>query len=428
MIRINHAYTWPRRLRCWPRRLRCIGVAAVAALLICTTARAGDSYHWLQITADGLEARAITQETSCPRATIDGAETYMSVRAPPDRAFPILVCALSVPRTVTEAAIEGRPLALPPKRVDKMLLIGDTGCRLKSILAQDCNSIKAWPFRLVADLSAEMSPDLVLHLGDLLYREAACPAIRKGCAGSPFGDNWAAWKADFFEPAGALLPAAPWIFVRGNHENCRRAHEGWSRFFAPGPYEPGVCRAQDPAYSVDLGGLTLVVMDLIESEERAIDETRVKIYREQFEKLASIKGPLWIATHKPIYGSFAVLLGVSQGDNKTLAAAARGVLPANLQAILSGHLHLFEVVSYVEDFPAQIISGHGGDYLDPFPPKKFDGVAINDVTVEVGRSAPPVFGFATLQRGEGEWIVTGYDAHATSLIRCRMQARKLKCE
>jgi hypothetical protein len=405
-----------------------VGAFVSALIVFAAAARASDSYQWIQIAENGVEARAITQEAACPKAAIDGRPAEMAVRARPDAAFPILVCALPVPAGAKDVVVNSRPLDLPPPRVDKILLIGDTGCRLKSFVVQDCNSIKAWPFRLAADMGAEMAPDLVLHLGDLLYRETACPAIRKGCAGSPFGDNWATWKADFFDPGEALLLAAPWIFARGNHENCRRAHEGWSRIFAPDPYEPGHCREYDPPYSVDLGEVTLVVMDLIESEERAIDETRAAIYREQFEKLAAIKGPLWIATHKPIYGSAAVLLGISQGDNKTLAAAAHGVLPENLQAILSGHLHTFEVVSYAENFPAQIISGHGGDYLDPFPPKKFDGTAINDLTVEVGRSAPPVFGFAMLQRGEGVWTITGYDAHARPLLSCRLRARKLDCE
>jgi hypothetical protein len=414
----------PRR-----RKLLCaLGAFAAALTFFAGSAYAGDSYQWIQIAESGVEARAITQDSNCPKASIDGRPAEMAVRARPDAAFPILVCSLPLARNAKEVVVDGRPLDPPPPRVDKILLIGDTGCRLKSIIAQDCNSIKAWPFRLAADMAAEMAPDLVLHLGDLLYRETACPAIRKGCVGSPFGDNWAAWKADFFDPGEALLQSASWIFARGNHENCLRAQEGWSRFFAPGRYEPGQCREFEPPYSVDLGGVTLVVMDLMESEERAIDEKRVNIYREQFEGLSAIKGPLWIASHKPIYGSAAVLLGISQGDNKTLAAAAHGVMPENAQAILSGHLHTFEVVSYIDNFPAQIISGHGGDYLDPFPPKKFDGVVINDVTVEVGRSAPPVFGFALLERGEGAWTVTGYDAHARPLISCRLRARKLDCE
>ena len=45
----------------------------------------------------------------------------------------------------------------------------------------------------------------MIHVGDYIYREDPCPAGDEGCAGSPYGDNWPTWEADFFEPAGAAL-------------------------------------------------------------------------------------------------------------------------------------------------------------------------------------------------------------------------------
>ena len=79
------------------------------------------------------------------------------------------------------------------------------------------------PFAALATAAAALKPDLVIHLGDYLYRETPCPASFAGCAGSPYGDNWAAWNADFFVPGAPLLAAAPWIVIRGNHEDCARA-------------------------------------------------------------------------------------------------------------------------------------------------------------------------------------------------------------
>ena len=66
----------------------------------------------------------------------------------------------------------------------------------------------------------------MIHVGDYLYRENACPAGDADCAGSPWGYGWDAWNADFFAPARPLLAAAPWIVVRGNHESCDRARPG----------------------------------------------------------------------------------------------------------------------------------------------------------------------------------------------------------
>ena len=59
-----------------------------------------------------------------------------------------------------------------------------------------------------------------------------------GCAGSPWGYGFDAWQADFFSPARQLLAAAPWIVVRGNHESCNRAGQGWWRFLDPRPVAP----------------------------------------------------------------------------------------------------------------------------------------------------------------------------------------------
>ncbi len=46
------------------------------------------------------------------------------------------------------------------------------------------------------------------------------------------------WQADFFRPAAPLLAAAPWLFVRGNHESCGRAGLGWFRFFDARSWQP----------------------------------------------------------------------------------------------------------------------------------------------------------------------------------------------
>src|SRR5207344_1908266 len=93
-----------------------------------------------------------------------------------------------------------------------------------------CNDAVAWPFGQVVAAAAAAQPDLVIHVGDYHYRENACPDNDAGCAGSPWGYGWDTWDADLFTPARDLLAAAPWIFVRGNHESCNRGGQGWWRF------------------------------------------------------------------------------------------------------------------------------------------------------------------------------------------------------
>ncbi|MBI1866996.1 MAG: metallophosphoesterase [Methylocystis sp.] len=406
-----------------------IALAGALAMFVSASADAGDFYHWLQYTPAGLEARAITQDDSCPKASIDGRDAAMAPRAPANDAFPILACSLHIPKGAKDAAIDGRRLALPAPRMDKILLIGDTGCRLNGLVAQDCNSSADWPFRIVADLGAKMAPDLVIHLGDYLYRESACPWLLKGCSGSPWGDNWNAWKADFFTPAGALLSSAPWVLVRGNHEICERSGRGWSRMLDSYPFAADTgCLAQHQPFTVDLGELTLLVLDVAAAEDRSANAQQADIFKRQFASAGAVNGPVWLAMHKPIFSAARTLARLFAGDNKTLGLAARDPLPSNVQAILAGHLHAFQIASYVEDFPAHIIEGQGGAMLDRFAAEKLDGLVINGVTVEHGRGVPGVFGFAMLERGADEWLVTDYDVHGKPLSRCRLRGRKIDCE
>ena len=64
------------------------------------------------------------------------------------------------------------------------------------------------------------------------------PAHASRLRGSPWGYGFDVWQADFFQPARRLLASAPWIVVRGNHESCNRAGQGWWRFLDTRPVAP----------------------------------------------------------------------------------------------------------------------------------------------------------------------------------------------
>jgi hypothetical protein len=423
---------WTRRAKARrPRRSRdLVATLILAGASLASEGAPGEEiFVWLQYAAGGLQARAVTRADACPAAVIDGADVAMTPRASPDAAFPILVCAVDVPRQATKVAVAGRALRPPPPRADRIVVLGDTGCRLKGLYWQECNSPSSWPFPRVAETAAALAPDAIVHVGDYYYRESACPPLRSSCAGSPHGDNWAVWKADFFDPAGPLLTAAPWALVRGNHEICARGGRGWSRLLSPYPFAGDeACAMREPTYAIDLGGSTLQVMDVTAAEDRAVDSTLAPVFAKELAGGAAVAGPVWYAFHKPIYSTLRVINGTTIGDNKTLGEAARAGLPANVEAILSGHLHMFQIASYAQDFPAQLVVGNGGDAMDVFAPPKFDGLAIGPVTVERGRSIPGVFGFATLERGEAEWRVTDFDAEGNGLLRCRLRGRKIDCD
>jgi Calcineurin-like phosphoesterase len=163
----------------------------------------------------------------------------------------VTVCEATLKRGTARAVLNGNQLLpVPPAVINRIVVLGDTGCRLKKEKRpkkdkrQDCDDPHVWPYADLARRAADTAPDLVIHVGDYLYREsctgAACP---------PTGFGWEVWQADFFTPSKPLLAAAPWIMARGNHEICARAAEGWFRFL-DGPRPGAKCPdMSDPSSS-----------------------------------------------------------------------------------------------------------------------------------------------------------------------------------
>jgi phosphodiesterase/alkaline phosphatase D-like protein len=105
--------------------------------------------------------------------------------------------------------LDGKPLPLARPNPQRILIFGDTGCRLVPQIAQDCNDPVAWPFPKIAAAAATARPDLVIHVGDYLYREKSCQGRTDECPESPVGYGWNIWDVDFFAPSARLLAAAP---------------------------------------------------------------------------------------------------------------------------------------------------------------------------------------------------------------------------
>uniref|UniRef100_A0A7S4B6Q4 Calcineurin-like phosphoesterase domain-containing protein n=2 Tax=Chrysotila carterae TaxID=13221 RepID=A0A7S4B6Q4_CHRCT len=122
----------------------------------------------------------------------------------------------------------------------------------------DFQALDDWPLESLSSLAAAEAPHAVVYVGDYLYRQGPCPYPNNAgadCTGinapsfyeleganleydfvpGNWGDNIYGWWADFFWPARDLLAAAPWIGIRGNHENCERAGHGWFLLISPHP-------------------------------------------------------------------------------------------------------------------------------------------------------------------------------------------------
>lgn len=385
--------------------------------------------HWVQLGPGGIaELRAVTETPSCPDIVADRRRIALHVRAAKDADFPLL-CSLELEKGVKSASLGSLALPLPVETPERIAVLGDTGCRIKSGTVQDCNDPAKWPFLRVADEIAKLKPDLVIHVGDYLYRETPCPKGHKAkCGGSPYGDNWPAWNADFFGPAKALLDAAPIVLVRGNHEDCKRAGPGWTRLMSPHAFDPKApCSAHLPPYAVPLGPETLVVMDDADAPDQLVDTAARDVYRAEFQTLSNLApAPIWLALHRPIAGAVR-LFGFDLGGNRTLLASIGedDRLLAPVELMLSGHIHRFEALNYEGNLPSQLLAGHGGDKLDTAA-TDLSGFDLGGWRVKDGISQGG-FGFLFFVRQAKGWRIEVRDADGNILRLCRFADRRLDC-
>ena len=385
---------------------------------------------WLELGPDGqIIARVITS-AECPALTTDGTDAPMKKRAPASEAFPVFACEATVPSGTISASVLGKELPLPDGPVRRIAVIGDTGCRLNDWEKkyQACNDEDAWPFAQIAQAVADWEPDLIVHVGDYLYRESPCPEGMDGCEGSPHGDNWATWDADFFSPAAPLLGVAPWLFMRGNHETCDRNALGWFAFLDPRPYE-ATCQRFTAPYVTALPGVTFAVIDSAEAADTTDTPEETAEYARQFALLGDISpAGTWLVTHRPVRGILAGKGTEFEVVNATYGSATDGSLRADYDVVLSGHIHLAESITFdrSSERPAQLISGNAGTALDEIPTASPTADELGDPTVAQAETLA-TFGFMTIEPHQNGWIATQRDMQGEALLECTLYQNQLDC-
>ena len=447
---------------------RLLLLVALAASIAVRPASANTLAIWVQLGPNDEQhreptvvARAITDGAECPVLRADGQPHPMKLRANPEMVltgvtparFPVRSCEANVPSHVVALTFDSTPLPLPRGQPRRIVIIGDTGCRIQhtngeNYRLQDCNDSAAWPYAKIARHAAEARPDLIIHVGDYHYREAACPDGWIGCKGSPHGPGWDAWKADFFDPSARLFAAAPWIMVRGNRETCERAGEGWFRFLDANAM-PKECSDFTEPIAITLGDFTFVVMDTASADPRESAVKKLKpdglneLLLSHFQTARRLLAPDmggWLLTHRPLFGlrsdkSAAPNITASYiFDNSTLPAAA--VQPPDVlsrfQMIVSGHIHSFEalnVEAVVEEQrlhrTTQLVVGIGGDNLEPL--EEGCNVEGGNGAVKAKGLAIRQFGYAVWDREGKDWRGSLFKSDGKIVTRCRLQGRSLSC-
>ena len=414
-------------------------------------------------------ARVITPDATCPAITVDGTSKPMSLRiaagtvpvrtssATPVKpsAFPVNTCEFTLPSGTGRASVLGHDLPLPKANPQKIVIIGDTGCRLKTGNPwQACSDSTQWPFQKIADAAAALHPDLVLHVGDYHYRENACPPDQTGCQGSPWSYGFDAWEADLFRPAESLMQAAPWVVVRGNHEECLRGGQGWFRFLDTRPYaadhscdlpaNDNIANYNDP-YAVPVGSDTqFIVFDTSRAGAAALnplnatDAPIFNTYQAELKQAADLASNPNVfsifANHHPLLAYTPVAGGTPLGGQASILSVMsstypQAYFPPNIGLAMHGHVHNFQAVDYSTNNPPAFVAGMGGDNLDAVLPDPFP------LSVSPAAGVVPdmvahdnVFGFMTMERTGNSWTYKAYRLDGTVMTSCTVSAAdKLSC-
>jgi hypothetical protein len=340
----------------------------------------------------GLIARVLlgSGAAACPAVALDGKPPEAMAKRDDPRAATF--------GTMCDYRLQGKPkqivIAYPGQKPlldqaisdapSRIAALGDTGCRITSYTDQGCGSASTWPFGSIAESAATAGPKLVIHLGDYFYRETPCAgkATPAKCSTGPYGDREATWRSDFFEPAKPLLKQAPWIFLRGNHEDCARGGYGWFYYFGDG--NEACEQYHRPAY-IPLTGLTLLHFDSAHADDKYARQVLNDGWEELKNRIAAMPAakakdePVIILTHKPVFAlceADAAAPTVSGCDSKDVAnvGGARAIVAAvratgRRTIALGGDIHIFQAFDIGTDSSArspvsQIILGNGGAVLE----------------------------------------------------------------
>lgn len=317
----------------------------------------------------------------------------------------------------------------------RLAVIGDTGCRLKESKNgksyQDCSLTKEWPYSQVVDSIAKEDYNFGIHTGDYHYREQCTDAKLCPKFGKYIGYVWGAWWDDFYGPSQPLFKK-PWMFVRGNHEDCNRAYLGWA---ALSPVEStkkftDPCVVAEPYQWTELEDIVFINFDNAMMEDRKeLKKEEAAVWNERFveikNRIQALKGKkeIWFLSHKPMFG---YIPNEEDAEPKAIGTYMSDLLKSSglydqIDFFLAGHIHAQQVIPLPNK--VQLVVAHSGTSLDPFGRKimteKFKTTTDNKYS----------FGYAIFEKtGFKKWTFLFKDTKGDVQLTCHSASNKVTCD
>ncbi len=286
-----------------------------------------------------------------------------------------------------------------------LFLIGDTGRHYLT---------EAPIFKDIAEkMSTDSENKITVHLGDFIYSNQR-NLYRITGNRNMVKETWSVWKEEFFIPAQKLLQKTPFVFTRGNHEECKEVggFRGWFYFFdgKSGPVtaiDEAVCKTNykiADSYLVNFGKTIIAVLDSAHaksSSETPAETTKYsgelthlnkQIIELKKQKENKTKKVL-IATHRPFWGLIdrtiqTITLQKAYAEAFPKQPTDPAVKPltnsdekSSFDHILSGHTHLFDLLKFKAHRDiSQIIVGNSGNDSQTATYSHIEPRAFNDRT------------------------------------------------
>ncbi len=347
-------------------------------------------YSWVQAVATRVgeknshAIRLITSLDSCPNLNYtDGSILVGQVRAeknPPK--FPELVC--EYPFYFDKPVEMDKGVTYPIiKDPTEVAIIGDTGCNS----SQDCSDSNSWVFPKVSErLTFDVSGQFTLHVGDYIYQKKLCPDGSESCDLSLQGKSFKVWQKEFFEPLSKAFKTQVFGFIRGNHEDCEFAYEGFFRYLGAFKYNQE-CVVKEEPWTYTVGPYRFGFFDSAHASSSKAKDTEIyqrdmQDIHKKFEEHKEEGKVSFLVTHVPFWGFVPNCwkmickpdFMVYQYTRKTitLQKAYKDYLTSlkeqNKEKLfkyfISGHLHYYDVLTFKDHDETQFVVGTSGAKLN----------------------------------------------------------------